>query len=351
MKAEANVAIGLDVGDRYTNVAVVDGGGELIEESRIRTTPEAIGRRFGSEAPARVALEVGTHSPWLSRLLAKSGHEVMVANPRRLRFIYESDNKSDRADAEALARVARLDPKLLNPIQHRGETAQQHLAVVRARDVVVSVRTALINHARGAAKAVGSRLPRCSAPSFADKAGEHVPAALETALAPVLATIGELTGRIRAYDREIERLCAEQYPETERLKQVAGVGSLTGLAYVLVLEDPHRFRSSRAVGPYLGLRPKRAESGQARPQLRISKGGDELLRKLLVQSAHYIMGPFGPDTDLRRWGTRLAARGGKNAKKRAVIAVARKLAVLLHRLWMSGAEYEPLRHEHAEPLA
>ncbi len=262
MEAQAKVAIGLDVGDRFTHVAVVDEAGELIEESRVRTTREAIRRRFEAEAPARVGLEVGTHSPWMSRLLERAGHEVLVANARRLRFIYDSDNKSDRTDAEALARVARLDPKLLSPIRHRTERAQQHLAVVRARDVVVSVRTALINHARGAVKAVGSRLPRCSAPSFVSKVAEHVPPELDSALAPVLESIRELTDRIRSYDREIERLCTEHYPETERLKQVAGVGSLTALAYVLVLEDPDRFRRSRAVGPYLGLRPRRAESGQ-----------------------------------------------------------------------------------------
>jgi transposase len=153
--------------------------------------------------------------------LEREGHDVLVANARRLRFIYDSDNKGDRTDAEALARVARLDPKLLNPIRHRGEAAQQHLAVVRARDVVAGARTALINHARGAVKAVGSRLPGCSAHSFADKVAGHVPPELQAALAPVLESIGELTVRIRAYDREIERLCAEHYPETERLRQVA----------------------------------------------------------------------------------------------------------------------------------
>ena len=344
MRQEANVAIGLDIGDRYTHVAIIDEAGELVEESRIRTTPDAIRQRFGTGASRRIALEVGTHSPWLSRVLEEAGHEVVVANPRRLRFIYDSTDKSDRTDAEALARVARLDPELLKPIRHRGEEAQRHLAVIRARDAVVGARTALINHTRGAVKAVGSRLPKCSAPSFAVKAREHVPTELRAALSPVLELIAELTARIRAYEREIERLSAEQYPETERLRQVAGVGSLTALAYVLVLEDPDRFARSRAVGAYLGLRPKRSESGDSRPQLRISKGGDELLRKLLVQAAQYVLGPFGPDTDLRRWGQRLAARGGKNAKKRAVVAVARKLAVLLHRLWVSGEPYEALRH-------
>jgi transposase len=351
MQQRANVAIGLDIGDRYTYVAVIDEDGELIEESRIRTTPEVIRRRFGSMPRTRIALEVGTHSPWVSRLLEDAGHEVVVANPRRLRFIYDSDDKSDRTDAEGLARVARLDPKLLKPICHRSERAQRHLSVIRARDAVVAARTALINHTRGAVKAVGSRLPKCSAPSFATKVADHVPDALQSALSPVLTLIAELTARIRAYDREIERLSTEHYPETQGLKQISGVGPITALAYVLVLEDPDRFDRSRAVGAYLGLRPKRAESGDSRPQLRISKGGDELLRKLLVQAAHYVLGPHGPDTDLRRWGQRLAARGGKNAKKRAIVAVARKLAVLLHRLWMSGADYEPLRHAGAEVSA
>lgn len=136
------------------------------------------------------------------------------------------------------------------------------------------------------------------------------------------------------------------YPEVALLKQVKGVGTLIGLTYILTLDDPHRFRRSRDAGCFLGLRPGRRNSGMSEPQMHISKEGDAYLRTLMVQGAHYILGPFGPDSDLRRWGLKLAERGGKNAKKRAVIAVARKLAVLLHKLWVSGEVYEPLRNNH-----
>ena len=261
--------------------------------------------------------------------------------------LYENDSKDDRVDAEYLARVGRLDPALLKPITHRGEAAQADLAVLSSRDVLVRTRTLLINHTRGVVKAMGGRLPRCSAESFARRVGPHVPPALRPALAPVLAQLQQLTAAIRGVDREVERRCAEQYPATAQLRQVSGVGPVTALAYVLVLEDPRRFARSRAVGAYLGLRPRRSQSGERDPQLGITKGGNPFLRRLLVQGAQYILGPRGPDCDLRRHGERIAARGGKNAKKRAVIAVARKLAVLLHHLWISGAVYEPLRHRPA----
>jgi len=158
-----------------------------------------------------------------------------------------------------------------------------------------------------------------------------------------------LSDCIKVYDERIEKLGQDKYAHTELLRQVKGVGPLTSLAYVLTLENPDRFAKSRDVGPYLGLVPKQEESGDSQPQLGISKVGDVMLRRLLVGSAHYILGPFGPDTDLRRYGLRLCERGGKNAKKRAAVAVARKLAVLLHRLWISGEVYEPLRH--APPTA
>ena len=136
------------------------------------------------------------------------------------------------------------------------------------------------------------------------------------------------------------------YPETDLLRQVEGVGALTALAFVLTLENPERFAKSRSVGAYLGLEPAQDQSGDRDPQRHISKEGDEMLRKLLVGSAHYILGPFGSDSDLRRHGEKIASRGGKNAKKRAAVAVARKLSVLLQRLWVTGEVYEPLRNAH-----
>jgi transposase len=293
----------------------------------------------------KIAIEVGTHSTWISRLLEKCGHEVLVANPRKTRLIYGDKRKTDKLDAQKLARLARVDPELLYPIKHRGEESQAHLALIHSRDVLVRSRTQLINHVRGTVKSFGARLPKCSAESFNKKVAGQLPCELAEVLEDVVATIASLTERIRDYDRRIERLCKERYPqETGLLRQVPGLGALTSLTYVLTLEDPRRFAESRAVGAYLGLVPGKDQSGEQDPGKRISGEGDEMLRRLLVGSAHYILGPFAPDSDLRRHGEKIASRGGKNARKRAVVAVARKLAVLLHHLWVSGEVYEPLHN-------
>jgi len=334
------LTVGLDLGDRYSRFCAIDGDGNIMQEGRVSTTTQALTEQFGG-ASRRIILEVGTHSPWTSRLLQELGHDVVVADPRKLPLIWGATNKSDRQDAENLARVGRMDVKLLSPVQHRGKQAQSDLAMLRSRDALVGTRTQLVNHVRGTVKAVGGRVLKCSTPAFARKAAGQIPEALMPALSPVLELLEHVSQQIRAYDRRIEQLSRQQYPETERLRQVGGVGSLTALAYVLTLEDPARFRTSRAVGPYLGLRPRLRESGDSSPQLGITKAGDMMLRRLLVGSAHYILGPFGPDCELRRWGLELAVRGGSNAKKRAAVAVARKLAVLLHRLWVSGDEYDP----------
>jgi transposase len=338
---------GLDLGDRYSYLCLIDTqSGESLEEGRLRTSPEALRRRFASERPMRIAIETGTHSPWVSRILEECGHEVLVANSRKLRLIYASKRKTDEADAENLARLARVDPKLLYPLKHRGEESQAHMAMVRSRQALVGSRTQLVNHVRGAVKSFGARLPKCPARTFHKRTQEHIPEALRPALDPILETIGSLTERIKDYDRELQTIANERYPETDLLRQVEGIGPLTALTFVLTLEDPYRFEKSRSVGAYLGLVPATARSGDRDPQKRISKEGDEMLRKLLVGSAHYILGPFGSDSDLRRHGQKIASRGGKNAKKRAAVAVARKLAVLLHSLWVSGEVYDPLRNAH-----
>jgi transposase len=346
-KWRPKITAGLDLGDKYSYLCLIDtDSGEAIEEGRLRTTPETFKRRFASERPMRIAIEAGTHSPWVSRVLEECGHEVLVANARKLRLIYANKRKTDEIDAENLARLARVDPKLLYPLRHRGEEVQAHMAIIRSREALVGIRTQLVNHVRGTVKSFGARLPKCPARSFHKRAQEHVPEALSPALGPILEQIGSLTERIRDYDRELETISKERYPETELLRQVEGVGPLTALAFVLTLEDPYRFERSRSVGAYLGLVPARDHSGERDPQKRISKEGDEMLRKLLVGSAHYILGPFGSDSDLRRHGQKIAARGGKNAKKRAAVAVARKLSVLLHRLWVTGELYDPLYDAH-----
>jgi transposase len=352
-KEQQKMTAGLDLGDKYSYLCLLDTeSGEVIEEGRLRTTPEAFERRFDSERQLKIAVEVGTHSPWVSRLLTECGHEVLVANPRKVRLIYGKGRKTDKLDAEKLARLARLDPELLYPLKHRGEVSQAHLALIHSREALVRGRTQLINHVRGTVKSFGARLPKCSAESFHHKVREQLPPELEEALGDVVATIALLTERIGDYDRRIERLAKERYPESELLRQVQGVGVLTALTFILTLEDPNRFEKSRTVGAYLGLVPEADQSGEQDPQKRISREGDEMLRRLLVQSAHYTLGPFGKDSDLRRHGEKIASRGGNNAKKRAVVAVARKLSVLLHRLWVTGELYEPLHNsERSSPGA
>jgi transposase len=347
-KGRPKITAGLDLGDRYSHLCLIDQqSGEVLEEGRLRTTPEALRRRFASERPPmRIAIETGTHSPWASRVLEECGHEVLVANARKLRLIYSNKRKTDEIDAENLARLARLDPKLLYPIKHRDEDSQAHMALIRSRQALIGSRTQLVNHVRGAVKSFGARLPKCPARSFHKNAAAHIPVPLRPAIEPILATIGSLTERIREYDRQLEAISKEHYPETELLRQVEGVGALTALTFVLTLEDPYRFEKSRSVGAYLGLVPARDQSGERDPQKRISKEGDETLRKLLVGNSHYILGPFGSDSDLRRHGEKIAARGAKNAKKRAAVAVARKLSVLLHHLWVTGELYDPLHNAH-----
>jgi transposase len=344
MKESSTLTAGIDISDRTSRICIIDEQGAVLEESKVRTTREAATQCFASREPMLIALEVGTHSPWMSHLLEELGHEVVVANPRKLRLIYENEDKRDEVDAEMIARVARMDRKLLCPVVHRGEEAQTAMALVRSRDSLVRARTMLVNHTRGMVKSTGERLRTCSAASFHRLEGE-LPEQLGSALRPVMAVIAELGKRIREIENEIERVSRERFPETALMRDVHGVGAVTALAFALTIEDPARFPQTRAVGAYLGLVPRRDQSGERDPQLSITRAGNIYLRRLLVSAAHRIVGPFGPDSDLRRFGLKKAASGGKRAKKRAVIAVARKLAVLLLTLWKNGEVYEPLRQE------
>ena len=335
------ITIGMDLGDKNHQVSILDADGQIIERKEVACDRREVTVFFRQYPGAIVAMETGTHSRWVSHLAEVEGLEVLVGNPRKLRAIWASRQKSDVRDADMLARIARFDRQLLYPIHHRNAAAHVDLELIKARDLLVRSRANLIVHIRSVVKGQGERLPSSSSAAFARKI--HVPAVLRLALDPLLKVIRELSDKIRLYDQLIAEAAEERYPETARLSQVTGVGTLTALAYVLTLEDPGRFTHSRMVGPYLGLTPRRDQSGQTDKQLRITKAGDGHVRRLLVGCAHYILGPFGPDTDLRRYGLRLAERGGKNAKRRAVVAVARKLAVLLHALWKSGALYEPNR--------
>ena len=345
-----NVTIGMDLGDRTSRYCMLDANGEVLREASAATTKKAMTQVFATMKRCRIAIEVGTHSPWVSRLLKSFGHEVIVANARQVQLISQSSRKNDRADAQTLARLARVDPQLLRPIQHRSERAQGHLQVIRVRAALVEARTMLVNAARGLTKAAGERLPSCDTDQMGVERMESLPTGLQDSLRPLLEEVESLTEKIQTLDQQIEQIARTEYPETDLLRQVSRVGPLIALTFVLTVEDRERFQKSRDVGCYVGLRPRQSDSGENEPQLRITKEGDPYLRKLLVQGAHRIMCRRGPDTDLKRWGLKLSARGGKNAKKRAVVAVARKLAVLLHRLWVTGEVYEPLRNSQGAPL-
>lgn len=342
--------IGLDLSDKTSKLCRLDSRGRVVERRTLRNTRRAYGDYFAGLDPSRVVLECGTHSPWISRLLTEAGHEVVVANARRVELIARSQRKTDKIDAELLARLGRFDTELLHGITHRGAQAQADLATLRSRAALVRARTQLVCHVRGSVKSVGGTLVKCDPECFHKRAPEQVPEELRDALLPVIETIGVLNERIKQLGRHAERVSQERYPETALLRQVTGVGALTALCFVLVLDDPHRMRRSRDVGPFLGLVPGVRDSGQSEPQMRITKAGDVMLRSLLVQAAHYVLGPFGPDCDLRRWGEHIAGQDPRRGKKRAVVAVARKLSVLLHHLWVTGEVYDP-NHKTSRPTA
>jgi transposase len=345
MKQSIAETMGIDLGDRWSHVyAVSPETGEVLEERRVRTRVEDLGSLLAGTRRMRVVLETGTHANWVARLAKRHGHEVIVGHARRLRMIYENPSKSDAVDAQMLAKLGSTHPELLHPVKVRDERTQADLAVLRAREGLVEARTKLVNAARGMAKSLGHRLPECSTESFPRKAWQECAADLRPALRPLLLGVASLTRGIRSADREIRRLCRGRYAEQVRpLLQVPGVAELGALAFVLVVGDPSRFPRTRDVGAFLGLVPRRSQSGASDPQLSITKCGDPTLRRILGQSAHWVLGPHGKDSDLRRWGLARIERGGKSAKGRALVAVTRRLAVLLLALWKSGERYEPLR--------
>jgi transposase len=348
-REEGPITIGMDLGDKVSRYCVLGGQeGDQVTEGSVGMNKKAMLQKFARMRRCRVAMEVGTQSGWVSRLLSRLGFEVIVANARQVQLISASSRKNDRMDARLLARLARVDPQLLRPIRHRSEQGQADLMTIRVRATLMETRTKLVNAARGLAKTVGERLPACDADALDVKKMEGLPELLCDRLRPLLEEVESLTAQIKKLDTTIEQIARTSYPETELLRQVSGVGILIALTFVLTVGDRERFLKSRDVGCYLGLRPKQSESGQSQPELSITKEGDRYLRTLLVQGAHLIVNRRGPDTDLKRWGLKLASHGGKNAKKRAIVAVARKLAVLLHRLWVSGEVYEPLRNSQAE---
>lgn len=334
-----SMTVGLDLGDRFSHYCLLNADGEAIEEGRLQSTEAALRRHFEGQPRMRFALECGTHSPWVSLLLEVLGHQVIVANARKIPAITASESKNDRNDAEKLARFAAFDPRLLSPIQHRRSERQLDLNLIHARSTLVRARTMIVNALRGLVKSAGGRLPACSTESLPARARPAIPSSLASVATPLLKQIALLNVQIGGLDKHIEKL-AKKYPEIVVLRTAPGVGPVVAAAYVLTLDRPDAVPSNRSAGAFLGLRPGQSQSGGSDPQRRITKSGDTYLRSLLVQSAQYILGRFGPDSALRRWGMKLAQSGGKRGKKRAIVAVARKLAVMLHSMWRSGQRFQ-----------
>ena len=330
--------IGIDLGDKVSRYCVLDPAGEVVEEGSFRNQVSSIETHFAGD-PRRIALEAGAQSAWISRELKRLGHEVIVANPRQLKWITASDTKNDPVDARKLALLARADVRLLHPIEHRTAAQQAELSAIRARDAILRARTLLVNAARSMAKGFGLRLPPSITASFGARALAGLPPELHRALKDLLEPIDALSLKIKTYDQLIAELAAH-HPEIERLTSVTGVGTLTALTFMLTLGNAERFAHSRDVAGYLGLRPKQRQSGARDPQLGITKSGDGYLRKLLVQCSHHILGHWGKDSALRKWGL-AKSEGGKKATLRAIVGVARKLAVVLHRMWVTGEKFKP----------
>ena len=339
--------VGLDLGDRHSHYCMLSSTGEMMEEGRIQTTLAAMEKHFAGEPRMRIALEAGTHSPWVSRWLKSYGHEVIVANPRKIPTLTKSESKNDRNDARQLARMAAFDPELLHPIEHRSPGRQQDLNLIHTRSVLVRARTMLINSVRGVVKSAGERLAACSSESFPEKVPGAVPPSLKAACIPLLEQIGQMNQAIAAMDKQIEGL-DKKYPEIAVLRTAPGVGPVVAACYVLTLDNPQAMETNRQAGAYLGLRPRQQQSGDSNPQCGITKTGNTYLRSLLVQSAQYILGRRGPNSELRCWGLKLAASGGKRGKKRAIIAVARKLAVILLSMWRNRKKFEPFPQSAAQ---
>lgn len=338
----SSIVVGVDLGDRSSVVSVLDvSTGEIVSESSVRTTPAAFEAHFRALRPCRAGMEAGTHSPWAARLLRSIGHEVVVAHPRRLRAISENVRKCDSSDAQTLARMV-ATPGLLAATRVRSEPDLSAQALVRTRIALVRSRARLVLEARGLVKTAGGRLRGSDPEQLPRTAWDDAPTCVRDVVRVLLSGIADLTNRLAETDALVAKACAAR-PHVARLAKVYGIGELTALAFVLTVGEPHRFQDVRDAAAFLGLVPARDQSGARDRSLGISKQGDGEVRRLLVQCAHVIMARRAPDSALRRFGLKTAARGGAGAKKKAAVAVARKLAVLLCSLWKSGEAYEPLR--------
>ena len=336
---DAGRTIGLDLGDKWSEYVALDAEGRRVGAGRVRSTADGFAKLSALHDGAFVVMETGTHSPWAAAQFGTWGHRVAVANSSELALVTASVRKSDRRDAEILARLGRADVELLHPVAQRKPETQLLLSKLRARRTMVRSRTMLVNSVRGTAKSLGTRTAPCSADSFHRKALAWASPELRDAVKFEMAAIAALTEQILLADAELEALAASM-PAVAAMRQVPGVGLLIALTFALTIEDPTRFARRADAAAYFGLAPGRRQSGERDPKMGITKRGNAEARSLLVQGAHYVLGAHGPDCALRRWGLALERTKGKRT---AIVATARKLAVLMLALWATGERYDPMR--------
>jgi transposase len=330
---------GIDLHSKSSEVAVINEAGKIEEQVRISTTESSLRRWFGGRKPMVICLEAGGQSAWAMRILTSLGHDVVVANPGRVRLIAEATLKNDKVDAITLARLVRADRQLLCPIIHRSAETQRQRGVLRVRRTLMNARTACLNASRGILRSFGYRTPGRKAERLAERlADASIPEEMVSVVAPLVQLALELDEKIAALDEAVETM-GHAYPEVALLRTVPGVGPLVALSFVLCIENPQRFARSRDLAGYLGLRPKMRESASTSHYGGITHQGDIEMRSLLVQAAHGLLRSRA-DSDLKRWANGLAERIGKN---KAVVALARKLAVVMHTMWVRGEPFRPFR--------
>src|SRR5260370_32947283 len=270
----SHITVGLDLGDRRHRFCALDERGEVVEEGSICNERDSLRKLAGRYHGALGVMEAGAHSPWIGRCLGGVGWRVVGSNPRKVRAIYQHERKSDQRDALMLARIGRMDLALLYPVRHGTAEAQEDLLRIKLRDSLVRARVALINSLRFTLKSLGYTIAHPSTERFHKVIQSALPQSLAQVIAPSVQALEELTLRIKLLEREISDQARSKYPDTAWLEQIPGVGPITALYFVLKIEDPARFKRARDVGAFLGLCPRRDQSGENDPQLRISKRGD-----------------------------------------------------------------------------
>lgn len=330
--------VGCDLGDKTSTLCLLDDAGQVVRRSEVETARAPLVSFFRALPRTQVVMEVGSHSPWVSAAVEAVGHRAIVINSHQFKLLTQSRRKSDVNDAELLARAARADLQLVRPIQHRSESTRSQLAVLRTRDLLVRTRAKLVNHVRGMLKSYGVKCPKGSPPSFATRVKDFVPSELKPALEPILEQLESLTSQLKKLDAQLEDSAAGDVT-VARLRSIPRVGILTALTFKLVIENAKRFKRSRDVGAYLGLTPAQHQSGESDPRLGISKSGDMMMRRLLVQCAQQLLFKNAPDCSLSRAGKLLVKQG--KPRNVAAIAIARKLAALMHLLWVREQDFKP----------